>query len=80
MSTLIYAYKAYDNALYIHYPHFTCSVPVKEGVDGKYVVFEDVFAVEEFLKYLDERGLDSDIETHCFEDWEETAIALKDLI
>jgi len=80
-STLLYVYKAEERKLYIHYPKLTASVPVEDGIDGKYVVFEDDYALNEFLGYLDDNNLDtSELNTFAFgETWDAKALALSEL-
>lgn len=82
-ATLLYAYKKDDNAVYIHYPHFTQKVNVEVGAgDEKFVVFEDEFALNEFMGYLEDHNLDtSELNTYSSgETWDSNALALKELL
>lgn len=82
MTTMLYSYKKEDAKLYIHYPHFTESVKVEAGFDGEeYAVFEDEFALNEFLGYLDDHDLDTS-ELNIFSSgdaWDSNALKLSDL-
>jgi hypothetical protein len=79
----LFKYVEAANEFFVLYPHITVSVKVETAFDGeKAVVFEDTYAMKEFLNYLEDNSVDvSDLEAYAFDSsWEETAFMLNDLL
>jgi|GEM_PF-7129087 len=78
----LFKYVEADNSFYVFYPHITVSVKVETAFDGdKAVVFEDTYAMKEFLNYLEDNSVDvSELESYAFDSsWEETALMVNDI-
>jgi len=79
----LFKYVEASNEFYVFYPHITVSVKVDTAFDGeKAVVFNDTYAMKEFLNYLEDNSVDvSELEAYAFDSsWEETALMVNDLL
>jgi hypothetical protein len=79
----LFKYVEADNSFYVFYPHITVSVKVETAFDGdKAIVFNDTYAMKEFLNYLEDNSVDvSELEAYAFDSsWEETALMVNDLL
>ena len=79
----LFKYVEADNSFYVFYPHITIGVKIENTFDGeKAVVFEDTYAMKEFLNYLEDNSVDvSELEAYAFDSsWEEIALMVNDLL